>query len=218
MQTVNAITPSAVGVFGRLFGRKLREQGAPQLAVDSRIRAMRLRNIEGSSAADRAAAMLTAPSALMQLSHDEARAIVAYMTPHKIAEGTTFIREGDTEETDFLLLVLDGEVTVETIVVSRTAPITVSVLGPGSLIGEMGLLDGAPRSASCTAMSNLRCAMLTRHSLNQLLHDDPRTAAKLMMAVSLRIADRLRETQDKLKLYAQLTQAMNEEINELMPL
>jgi len=140
------------------------------------------------------------------------------MQPRRIAEGTTFIREGDAQNTDFMLLVLDGEVTIESIVVSRTQPITVTVLGPGSLIGEMGLLDGAPRSASCTAVTDLRCAMLNRAALNQLLDDDPRTAAKLMLAISTRIAERMRENQEKLKLYAQLTQAMNEEINELMPL
>jgi CRP/FNR family cyclic AMP-dependent transcriptional regulator len=39
-----------------------------------------------------------------------------------------------------------------------------------------------------------------------------------MMAISLRIAERMRESADKLKLYAQLTQAMQEEINNLMPL
>jgi CRP-like cAMP-binding protein len=154
----------------------------------------------------------------MQLTHEEARVVVSYMQPRKIAEGVTFIKEGDTKETDFMLLVLDGEVTVESIVVSRTEPITVTVLGPGSLIGEMGLLDGEPRSASCTAMSSLRCAILTREALNQLLDDDPRTAAKLMMAVSLRIAERMRESAEKLKLYAQLTQAMQQEIEKLMPL
>ena len=192
-----------------MFGRKP-DAGAT--------RAKRLRTIAGSSAAQLAAEMLSAPSALMQLSPDEARAVVAYMRPHRIPEGVTFIREGDTDDTDFMLLVLDGEVTVESIVVSRTAPITVSVLGPGSLIGEMGLLDGQPRSASCTAMSDLRCALLTREALNQLLDDDPRTAAKLMMAISLRIAERMRDNQAKLKMYAQLTQAMNEEIQNLMPL
>jgi CRP/FNR family transcriptional regulator, cyclic AMP receptor protein len=179
----------------------------------------RPRKIAGSSAAEKAAAeMLSAPSALLQLNQQEARTIVAYMQPRRIPEGTTFIKEGDTDHTDFMLLLLDGEVTVETIVVSRTAPITVTVLGPGSLIGEMGLLDGAPRSASCTAMSNLRGAILTRDALNELLDDEPRTAAKLMMAISLRIAQRMRENQDKLKLYAQLTQTMNEEIHALMPL
>src|SRR5687768_15415181 len=125
----------------------------------------KLRRIEGSAAADQAAGMLCAPTALMQLSHDEARAVVSHMRPHRIGEGTTFIREGDTADTGFMLLVLDGEVAVESIVVSRTQPITMSVLGPGALIGEMGLLDGAPRSASCTAMSDLRCAILTRDAL-----------------------------------------------------
>lgn len=199
-------------MISRIFRRKAaRSAGSPAPRE-------RLRSIAGSSAAGRAAEMLTAPSALMQLSHEEARTVVAYMKPHRIGEGTTFIREGDIDDTDFMLLVLDGEVTIETIVVSRTEPITVTVLGPGSLIGEMGLLDGAPRSASCTAMTDLRCAILTRDAMNQLLDHQPRTAAKLMMAISLRIAQRMRETQDKLKLYAQLTQAMNEEINDLMPL
>ena len=204
MQPAHALTPSPSGMLGRLLERRARGQ--------------RRRAIAGSTSADLAAGMLCAPTALLQLTHKEARTIVGYMKPHRIAEGTTFIREGDVDNTDFMLLVLHGEVTVETIVVSRTAPITVTVLGPGSLIGEMGLLDGAPRSASCTALTDLRCAMLTRAALNELLDDEPRIAAKLMMAISKRIAQRMRDNQEKLKLYAQLTQAMNEEINELMPL
>jgi CRP-like cAMP-binding protein len=81
----------------------------------------------------------------------------------------------------------------------------------------MGLVDGAPRSASCTALTDLRCAKLTRAAMNELVEDDPRTAAKLALAISMRIVQRMRESQDKLKLYVQLTQAMNEEINALMP-
>ena len=203
----------------RILSRK--PEDAPETQPQSRFETpafqQRLRKLEGSVAADRAAEMLTAPTALVQLTPQEARVVVSYMQPHRIPEGTTFIREGDEYDTDFMLLVLDGEVTVETIMVSRTQPITMTVLGPGSLIGEMGLLDGAPRSASCTALSTLRCAMLTRQGLNQLLKDDPLTAAKLLMAISIRIAERMRDNQEKLKLYAQLTQAMNEEINELMP-
>lgn len=200
-------------MFNRLFGKKQQAEASESVMPEERMRA-----IKGSSSAELAAEMLTAPTALMQLTHEEARVIVSYMQPRKIEEGTTFIREGDTQETDFMLLVLDGEVTIESIVVSRTEPVTVTVLGPGNLIGEMGLLDGEPRSASCTTMTDVRCAILTRTALQQLLEDDPSTAAKLMMAVSLRIAQRMRESADKLKLYAQLTQAMQQEIEKLMPL
>lgn len=185
--------------------------------VHAKTPAQRMVVIKGSASADQAARMLCAPSALMQLTHDEARMVVSYMHPRKIEAGTTFIRQGDRVETDFMLLVLDGDVTVELIIVSRADPVTVTVLGPGNLVGEMGLVDGEPRSASCTALTTVRCAMLTRTELNQLLDDDPRTAAKLMMAISLRLAQRMRDSSDKLKMYAQLTQAMQEEISKLMP-
>jgi CRP/FNR family transcriptional regulator, cyclic AMP receptor protein len=177
----------------------------------------RMKAIEGSGSADLAATLLAAPTALMQLSEDEAKVVVSYMKPRKIAEGTAFIKEGDAQDTGYMVLVLDGEVTVENIVVSRTSAVTVNVLGPGSLIGEMGLVDGSPRSATCTATTNVRCAILTREALENLMNEEPRIGGKLMMAVSLRIAQRLRETADKLRLYSQLTQAMQQEIDRLMP-
>ncbi len=198
-------------MFDKLFGKKRADSGLAPTATQ------RMRVTSGSSMAEMAAEMLAAPTALAQLTPDEAREVVSFMKPHKIAEGVTFIKQGDTKDTDFMLLVIDGEVTVESIVVSRTEPITVSVLGPGSLIGEMGLVDGEPRSASCTAVTTLRAAILTRAALNDLLDQNPRTAAKLLMAISLRIAERMRDSSDKLRMYAQLTQAMQQEIDRLMP-
>ena len=177
----------------------------------------RMRAIEGSSTAELAAKLLIAPTALMQLSREEAFTVVSYMTPRKIAEGTTFIREGDETDTGYMMLLLEGEVTVENIVVSRRTPVTVTVLGPGSLIGEMGMVDGQARLASCTASSEVRCAILSRDALEKLSKDDPHTAAKLMFAVSLRVAERLRETTEKLKMYSQLVQAMQQEIDHLLP-
>ena len=116
-----------------------------------------------------------------------------------------------------MLLLLEGEVTVENIVVSRIDPVTVSVLGPGSLIGEMGLIDGQARLASCTASTNVTCAILSRAALEKLSQDDPQTAAKLLLAVSMRIAERLRDTTEKVKRYSQLVQAMQQEIDHMMP-
>ena len=207
----HAFSHPFTGLLARLAGRR------PNAAAESRISPRRLRTLAQSAAAELAAKLLCAPTALMQLSQEEALAVVAYMRPHRIPEGQMFIREGDDSNTDFMLLVLHGEVTVESTIASRDDPITVTVLGAGSLIGEIGLIDGSPRSASCTATSDLQCAKLTRDGLSDLLDADPRTAAKLMMAISHRIAQRMRATQGKLKLYAQLTQAMNEEINDLLP-
>lgn len=195
-------------MFLPFFGRK------PRLTEAQR---GRLQALEGSDSAELAAELLRGPTALLQLTLPEARQVVSYMLPMRIPEGNTFIRQGDRQSTDFMVLVLEGEVTVDTIVVSRTQPMVVNVLGKGSLIGEMGLLDGEPRAASCTASSPLTCAILTRRALEELLIDDPQTTAKLMLAVSIRIAQRMRDTSDKLKRYAQLTQTMQQEINRLLP-
>ena len=167
---------------------------------------------EGSEAADLAARLLMAPTALMQLTMPEARMVVRYMQPQIVSKGTVFIREGDARDTGFLMLLLDGEVTVETLVVSRVEPIVITLLGPGSLIGELGMFDGLPRYASCVADTPLRCAILTREALSRMMEEDAGIAAKLLLAVSLRIGARLREVTDKLKMYVQLTQAMEQEI------
>lgn len=164
-----------------------------------------------------AAEMLTAPSALMQLSLAEAGLVVRYMRPKLFEQGTVFIREGDAQSTGFMALVLDGEVTVESIVVSRVSPITVTVLGAGSMHGELGLIDGLPRSASCTASTDLRCLLLTREGMLQLMKDEPAMGAKLMMAIAMRIGERLRDNTEKLKKYVQLTKAMQQEIDRLLP-
>ncbi len=163
-----------------------------------------------------AISLLRAPSALMLLTEEEAAFVVGYMRQIDFADEDVFMHEGDTENADYVMLVLDGEVTVESIVVSRTTPTTLNVLGPGSLIGELGLIDGGPRSATCTAGSDLRCVLLTRAALTRLIDDEPRIGAKLMLAVSLYMAKRLRDGAQKLKLYARLAQVMQEEINKLM--
>jgi CRP/FNR family transcriptional regulator, cyclic AMP receptor protein len=198
-------------MFAKIFNNK------SKTAPDSKTADERMRSISGSASASRAAEMLTAPTALMQLSRDEGKVVVSFMSPKKIAEGTTFMKEGDIRDTGYMMLLLDGEVTIESITVSRTEPVTVTVLGPGSLIGEMGLLDGEPRSASCTATTDISCAILTREALEKLMNEEPRVGAKLMMAVSLRIAERMRDTAEKLKLYAQLVQAMQQEIDNALP-
>ena len=194
---------------------KIRRPAASAPETMSPVR--RQQSVKGSSSAELAAKLLIAPTALMQLSPKEALIVVSYMAPKKIAEGTTFIKEGDLIDTGYMMLLLEGEVTVENITVSRNEPVTVTVLEAGSLIGEMGLIDGEARLASCTATTPVRCAILSRAALEKLTEEDPATAAKLLLAVSSRIAARLRETTEKLKLYSQLVLAMQQEIEHLMP-
>lgn len=167
-------------------------------------------------AVDLAVQLLTAPSALAQLSLSEAHEVVNFMKPVRFDTGTCFIQEGDSADTGFMALIIEGEVIVENITVSRIAPITTAILGPGSLVGEMGLLDNGPRSASCTASTELYCAVLTRDAFHSLIVKEPTLGVKLMLGVSVRIAERLRDTSRKLKLYAKLCQLMQLEMDKVV--
>ena len=168
----------------------------------------------GADAQARAAALLITEGALVELSSADAQEIVGYMQPHRARTGDVIIRQGDVQNSDFMALVLDGEVTVENTLAAAHDSMVVSVLGPGSLIGEMGLLDTGPRSASCTASTDIQCAVLTRKSLEALIEEQPGIGAKFLLAVSARIAERYRDTQKKLKLFARLASTMQEELQK----
>ena len=111
-----------------------------------------------------------------------------------------------------MALLIEGDVVVERVTVSRTEPVTIRVLGPGSLIGEIGLVDREPRSASCTAGTDVWCAILTRQAVEDMIQQDPVVAARLLLGVSANIAERLRDTNRQLKLYARLASAMRDEL------
>jgi CRP-like cAMP-binding protein len=166
----------------------------------------------GASGLEHAAQLLCAPEALIGLTRQEALVVVRYMSPRFFPANTTFIREGDAGGSGFMALLIEGDVVVERVTVSHTSPVTIRVLGPGSLIGEIGLVDKEPRSASCTAGTDVWCAILTRDAVEAMILRDPMVAARLLLGVSANIAERLRDTNRQLKLYARLATAMREEL------
>lgn len=201
-----------MSLIGKFFSSRFGED-APEAQLPSE----RQELVGGSVSAHEAALLLRAPTALAQLTPVEALAVVGFMRPRLYKADTTIIRQGEVSDTGFMVLVLSGEITVETVMASRVNPATVTVLGPGSLIGEMALVDGGARSASCIASSDVRCAVLTRDALEALIAEQPTIAAKLMTAVAQRLGERLRESGHKLQVYSNLVKAMQGEIDSLMP-
>lgn len=161
--------------------------------------------------AERAASLLRTPQAFVTLTQEEARQVAACMRLVSFPPGTVLFREGDTSSS-YLLLLLEGEVSVDA---GPQEAVAISVIGAGSVIGEMALLDGAPRSANCTTLSAVHAAGLSRRGLEVLLDEQPRIAAKLMVGLSQRLADRLRGMAQHVLAYAQLNAALRDEIAAL---
>lgn len=163
-----------------------------------------------------AARMLVTPTALDDLTLADAMKVVSYMRPKRIKAGTVFIQEGEVRQNDYMLLVLEGDIAVENELPGLNESMVVNVLGPGHLIGEMGVLDGSPRSATCIATTDIAAAVLSRTALMRLLKDEPRVGSRLLLAISTRMAERVRETTRKLRTFAQMNKAMHEELQVVM--
>lgn len=161
----------------------------------------------------RAAALLVTTGALVELSAADARTVVGYMQPHRVPAGTVLMRQGERAEKESMALILSGEVTVENEQATRGHGMVVSVLGPGSVIGELGLIDQSARSATCTATTDLALAVFSSEALMQLLDEKPAVAARLLMALAKRIADHLRESNRKLLAMAGVGKALQQELD-----
>lgn len=160
-----------------------------------------------------AARLLVTPSALDELRLTDAKRVVKYMRPQLIEAGTVFIHEGELTGNDYMVLILEGDISVESELPGNDGSIVVNIMGPGHLIGEMGVLDGSPRSATCTAITDIAAAVLSRSDLRRLLKAEPAVGARLLLAISKRMADRLRETTRKLRTFAQMNKALQQELD-----
>jgi CRP/FNR family transcriptional regulator len=95
-----------------------------------------------------------------------------------------------------------------TVVVSGLVQISVSVPdGPdlvvatveaGSLIGEMALIDPAPRAATATAIEETVVLNIDAHAFADLLAAGHPAASGILRTVSLQVCGRLRELEGKL--------------------
>ncbi len=161
------------------------------------------------------AELLISRTALTELNLEAALQIVRLLTPQRIKAGTVLIQEGVTS-TGYMALVLQGEAVVEN---EMSGPVhdsmVLSMLTSGSLFGELGVLDGRPRSATVTAITDMDIAVLDRPALARLIDTVPAVACALMGAIMARVAERLRATNLKVKTLTALNLSLQDELAAL---
>lgn len=162
---------------------------------------------------DEAARMLMRSSMVAELDAHEAKLVIDAMSPVLVAAGTIIMEEGQTDDADYMALLLEGQVRAETASGVPGEEVVISILNPGQLIGEMGLLDGSPRSATCTALTEVKMATLSRAALRGLVEVQPALAARLLLAVAQSMAQRVRESNRRLRTLSQVTRALQRELD-----
>jgi CRP/FNR family cyclic AMP-dependent transcriptional regulator len=139
------------------------------------------------------AQLLTSKTALTELDLEDALQVVRLLAPLHVAAETVLIEEGVTS-TGYMALVLEGEAVVANAIDGTDDSVVLSELGPGAVFGELGILDGKPRSATVTAVTDMSIAVLDRVALSRLIDSMPAVACALLSAIIVRVGERLRAT------------------------
>ena len=125
---------------------------------------------------------------------DEVKVLCHYMTCYAAPRDFTLLEEG--AEGDFLLLILSGSVRMNKLIFRHGVKM-IAEAGVGDTLGEMSLVDGRPRFASCFANVPTDFAVLTREGLNQILIHHPRLGNKFLLVLLQLMTERLREACDR---------------------
>lgn len=94
-----------------------------------------------------------------------------------------------------LFLIWDGNVAIE-LDSKDHQKTTIAQLDKGHFLGEMALIDEAPRSATARAVVPTKTLALYRNDLKRLTLSDPGTACLIYRALAAIVGDRLRSTND----------------------
>jgi len=120
------------------------------------------------------------------LSGRQRRRIAEQAEIAEITAGTVILREGFTGEAAFVLLT--GAARIE------RGGVPVAEVESGTMLGELSLLTGRPRSASVIATRDLWVLRIRRATFRRLLEREPAIAVHLLETVGRRLWEAEQET------------------------
>jgi len=132
---------------------------------------------------------------LENFSTAEVRLLAHFMEMYRAKPGIEIIREG--EGGDFMLMILEGKVDVLKRDRQNT-PQLIATVDAGKTLGEMSMIDGEARFATCVAIEPALVAVLDRENLARIIVEQPMLGAKILMELVLMLSQRLRSTSQRL--------------------
>lgn len=146
---------------------------------------------ESAMAAEQRIAILKRIPIFAHLTYNELVKVVGLTQLARIKAGDAFIKEG--QQGDELYVVLAGEVEI------LKGGAVIVTLKAGAHIGEMALIDNAPRSATVTAKTDVNLLVMRREEFFNLIRTEPVIATKLLWSFVQVMSGRLRETNEALR-------------------
>lgn len=119
----------------------------------------------------------------------DVEALAGYVQCYRVAAGTTIFCEG--EPGSYMCLLVSGQ--VEIIKSDQEGRRhRMLLITRGKTIGEMSIIDGEPRSATCVAAQESVLLLLTKDNYNRIIHERPGVAVHILAKLAKLMSQRLR--------------------------
>lgn len=148
-----------------------------------------------------------------ELQASELDALAARATTRSYPKNAILIHEG--ERSYSLFIILSGSVRVFA-GDENGKEILLAVLGPGECVGEMALIEDAPRSASVMTLERCKLSIISREDFMACLQNHPSIALHLLKALSQRLRQQNRSTKNLalMGVYERVALVLNEQAVE----
>jgi CRP-like cAMP-binding protein len=100
-------------------------------------------------------------------------------------DGEFIVRQGEVSEGMFVI----QEGAVDVVVNKDGREVFLRTLGKGEFIGEMGIFERLPRSATVRARGDARLLSVDRKTFLRRIHEDPSLAFRVVETLSRRVRD-----------------------------
>lgn len=146
---------------------------------------------DGTMMADEIADMVSRTPLFADLDKQDIHDLASYLLLYRAKKGAIILREGDLG--DYMLLVIHGNVNVyKSDKVHKQKRI--DTVSSGMTVGEMAMVDGEPRFATCVANDPVTLACLSREGLVRIIDEKPRLGSKILVQLLAMMNQRLRQT------------------------
>src|SRR4029078_9978020 len=95
----------------------------------------------------------------------------------------TLFKQGDAADAAYLIIEGEADILVET----PTGPVTIAILGPNDVLGEMAILCDVPRTATVRAKTRLVALRIAKEPFLRMVREFPNMAVSIMRELAHRL-------------------------------
>ena len=128
---------------------------------------------------------------LRSLPPSEVHALIPCVRDYTVDEGVTLFKQGDIG--DAMYLIDQGRLGVYINTPESSEPKRIAEIGDGDIVGEMALINGAPRSATIIAQSDVRAMRMEKVDFDRVLMMSPEMKRAVQALAAQRNMDSIKK-------------------------